>query len=61
MLRFDTVKARVGEYLRGEIAHIEELEAERVRLDGSSMDSPDSISGWFIWWQYQKYATTNNI
>ena len=61
LLRFDTVKQRVNEYLRGDIEHIEELEAERVRLDGVAMDAPDSLSGWFIWWQYQKYATTNNI
>ena len=32
--RFDTVKERVGAYLAGEIAVIEELEEERLRLDG---------------------------
>ena len=38
--RFDTVKMRLEAYLAGEIAHLEELEAERLRLDNDESAEP---------------------
>ena len=38
--RFDTVKMRLQMYLAGEIAHIEELEEERLRLDNDETAEP---------------------
>jgi hypothetical protein len=32
-----------------------------MRLDGGPMDAENKMSGWFVWWQYQKIATVNNL
>ncbi len=40
LARFDTVKMRLGAYLAGEIAQIEELAQERLRLDNDESAEP---------------------
>ena len=59
--RFQTAKERINAYLAGEIERLEELEEARLRLDGGPMDAENKMSGWFVWWQYQKIATVNNL
>ena len=40
LARFDTTKMRLAAYLAGEIAKIEELEEERLRLDADENAEP---------------------
>ena len=56
MARFDTVKWRVGAYLAGEIDRIEELEEERLRLDGLADEDAAPFSGKFKWMKPDYYA-----
>jgi hypothetical protein len=53
--RFDTVKARISDYLAGEINEIEELQAERIPYKG------DELSLDFTWAGYTVVSTPNNI
>ncbi len=55
LMRFDTVKLRIGQYLRGEIERLEELEAERLRFDCKEEDAP--IDGWSMWNGYRGLST----
>ena len=58
--RFDTVKERLSEYLDGKIEHIEELEEERLRLDGVlNGDDVPRFHGGFLWIKYQGIATAS--
>ena len=61
LMRFDTVKERIQAYLNGEIAHMEELEAERLYLHASDAGVPDKIGGRFLWNQYPTLATANRL
>ena len=56
LLRFDTAKARIQDYLEGVTEHIEELEAERLRYDGK--EEGNGFGSDFLWYTYQKIATT---
>lgn len=56
MARFDTVKWRVGAYLAGEIDRIEELEEERLRLDGLADEGAEPFTGKFKWMAPDYYA-----
>ncbi len=53
LMRFNTAKERILAFLAGDIDHIEELEAERLRYDGGK-DSAPPFGGGFLW---QKYPT----
>lgn len=56
--RIDTAKYRIEAYLRGEIDHIEELEAERLRFDGSK-EHEAPFTNAFLWRGFQGYSTPN--
>ncbi len=60
LMRFDTVKARIGAYLDGSIEHIEELEAERCRFDTNNPDLP-RVTGGFLWYGYTSIATVSRL
>jgi hypothetical protein len=56
IMRFETCRDRLCAYLLGEIERIEELEAERLRIDCSN--DPGSILGdGMLWMNYRSYAT----
>ncbi len=55
--RFVTAKERIVAYLDGRIDRIEELEAERLRIDCTS-DDANRFNG-FLWNGYQTIATAN--
>lgn len=58
--RFDTVKECIAAYLKGEIERIEELEEERLRLDGRLGDDvTPRFHGRFLWMKYQTYTTAS--
>ena len=56
-MRFETARDRISAYLAGEIEHIEELEAERLRFDGQPDDAP--ITGRFVWYKYQAITSAS--
>ena len=52
--RFETAKARISAYVKGDIDAIEELEEERLyRIGGEGFD------GNFVWYLYSTYTTVN--
>jgi hypothetical protein len=53
--RFDTVKARISDYLNGDIEELSELLAERIAFKG------DERTLDFIWAQYQNVSTASRI
>ena len=56
--RFDTVKERIEKYLEGKEERIEELEQERLRLDGrQDGKTPATDYDRFLWRGYVDYAT----
>ncbi len=56
--RFETSYARVDDLLNGRIEKMEELEAERLRYDGSrDCDAP--FTGWALWAGYPSLITPN--
>lgn len=56
IMRFETCKDRIREYILGKTEKIEELEADRLRIDGS--DNPDTaLGGHILWRSYQSYVT----
>ena len=57
MQRFDTTKMLLGQYIRGIITKIDELEEERLWYDGGHPES-EVIGGGFLWLKYDKIATT---
>jgi len=60
MMRFDTVKEMILQYLAGRIDTIAELEQERLRLDGRG-DSDEHFYNDFLWNKYQGYATPGSL
>ena len=59
VMRFDTVKERLSAYLNGEISRLEELEEERLRLDGKlDEDAAPRFHSRFLWMRYQFYTTS---
>jgi hypothetical protein len=56
--RLDTAKYRIDAYLNGECDRLEELEAERLRIDCVEGDA-DIFAGRFLWRSYQGIATPN--
>ena len=64
LARFDTVKERILDLINGDIDKIEELEAERLLIDGRVYDG--SYSKFddkyrFLWNGYQSYAIIGNL
>ena len=55
--RFDTVKRRLADYLEGRVAHLEELEEERLRLYGEDGDGDPIPAYYFLWKRYRFFAT----
>ena len=62
ILRFETARSRIGEYLDGTVERIEELEQTRLRMDGvlDPMAEP-RFYGLFNWMQYPEYATASRF
>ncbi|MBQ6804282.1 MAG: beta-N-acetylhexosaminidase [Clostridia bacterium] len=60
IMRFDTVKEMILEYLAGKIEKIDELEEVRLRHDGRAV-SEEHFNGDFLWNQYQTIATTGGL
>lgn len=58
--RIRTAKARINDYLAGNIEALEELEAERLRIDCATGDN-DILGGRFLWRGYQGIATANSL
>jgi hypothetical protein len=58
--RFETAKERLAAYLDGSLAHIEELEAPRLRFDGRP-DTAPAFDGMVLWYRYTTYPTANNL
>ena len=56
--RFNTVKRRVSAFLNGKINRIEELEEERLRIDGGN---GDLIDEWILWTRYTSYISAKNL
>ena len=59
--RFDTVRERLHDYLQGRIGQIEELEEERLRLDGQPGDQEPRFNNRFLWMKYRYFATPNTL
>jgi hypothetical protein len=59
LMRFDTAKARIEEYLAGEISEIGELEAERLYLHPADANAPDKIGERFLWEKYSVLASVS--
>ena len=58
--RFDTVKERLEAYLDGTVTRMEELEEERLRLDGKMGENVEPrFHSRFLWMRYQTYTTAN--
>jgi len=60
IMRFETTKARILDYLAGKTDRLEELEAERLTIDGTTGGSPN-IGGSFLWNGYTTIATANKL
>jgi len=56
IMRFDTVRETLLQYLSGSIDRIEELEEERLRFDCRN-ESTEHFNSDFLWNHYQAYAT----
>ena len=54
LARFETTKARISAYIKGEINTIEELEEERLYRFGGK-----GFNGNFVWYLYSSYTTVN--
>ena len=61
LMRFDTAKERIQEYLEGKIDRLSELEEERLYLHASDEKVADHIGGRFLWNQYTTLATANRL
>lgn len=57
--RFETVAERVGAFLAGELARVEELEATREYIHTESEQMEDKFAGTFLALKYASYATAN--
>jgi len=56
--RVDTAKERIQAYLNGEIEHIEELEEQRLRLDGQLDENAEPrFHGQFLWMRNRFYTS----
>ena len=60
LMRLDTAKSRLTDYLAGSLDRVEELEAPSLRLDGTA-DTDPRLNGGFLWGGYPKYATVSRI
>ena len=62
ILRFETAKSRILDYLAGTIDRIEELEEARLRMDGVTDPLAEPrFYGLFNWMQYPEYATASRM
>ena len=59
IMRFKTCKDRILSYLSGEVASLEELDAERLRIDGS--DDPSTLFGEHMLWRQYPYYITGGV
>ncbi|MBQ9976954.1 MAG: beta-N-acetylhexosaminidase [Clostridia bacterium] len=57
--RIDTAKMRILDYLEGRVDRLEELEAERLRIDNLPNGSFPRFNGDFIWRTYKSASTPN--
>ena len=57
--RFATTKDRINDYLNGIISSIEELEAERLYIDGSKDTDTEAFPRGFIWMSYSGIGSVN--
>ncbi len=61
VMRFDTTKERILDYLEGTLQNIEELEADRLYIHASDANVADKIGGNFLWNSYATIATANRL
>lgn len=59
IMRFETARMRINDYLSGKISAIEELDTERLYLNGKPNGTPFDNS--FLWIPYQKAATASRL
>lgn len=59
ILRIETTKERISDFLNGNISKIEELEEERLRIVPQTSDNTPRFGGDFIWRRYTGIATPN--
>ena len=60
--RFQTVKMRIGAYLSGACDRLEELEEERLRLDGVPSDeSAPRFGNDFLWYQFPSLVSASRL
>ena len=60
IMRFETAKTRIKDYLNGRIAAIPELEEKRLRLD-SKPDTEEAFGNSFRWMGYSGIATASKL
>ncbi len=60
IMRFETAKERISDFTEGRISSIEELEAERLRLN-CTPDDAEPFSQNFLWFPFQTIFTTSKI
>ncbi len=58
--RFETVKERINDLLSEKITHIEELDAERLRIDNAP-DGAAPFGDSFLWYQFSTIATAGRL
>ena len=59
LMRIDTAKERILDYLNGSITKIDELEEERLRIVPKATDNEQRFGGDFIWRRYTGISTPN--
>ncbi len=60
IMRFETVKERLSELICGKITHIEELDAERLRIN-CTPDESEPFNGNFLWLGFPTTITVSRL
>lgn len=60
LARMESIKARIADYLDGKVTQLEELEEDRLRMDGMA-DTAPRFSDMFSWLKAYRYTTNGNI
>ena len=62
ILRFETTKKRLLSYINGTIKNIEELEEDRLRLDGfDNLSDKPLTDEWILWSNPNKFMSPEEI
>ena len=60
LARMESVKARITDYLDGKVGRLEELEKDRLRMNGTPDTNP-RFNDMFSWLKSYRYTTNGNI